>query len=152
MVDIELAAAIVIHKGCILIVRRSDTEKLAPGVWGVPCGKLDKNESASEAVLRELQEETGLCGEIVRPAGNRIFRSEWHGRRITNVQRNYVVQPEVDPADTDASDMPHVRLPKTDQASMWVPAGEIDSINGLDEHNLETIRQGLAVLKADSRT
>jgi len=146
--EIELAAAIVVHKGCVLVVRRSRSEKLAPRVWGVPCGKIDSGESRPEAALRELQEETGLSGEIVSTAGNRMFQSKWRGRWVRNLQWNYLVLPDVDPADTDSADMPNVQLPKEDQDHMWVPAGEIKKISGLDKHNLETIQQGLAALEA----
>lgn len=146
MAEIELAAAIVVHKNYVLIVRRSDAEKLAPRVWGVPCGKIEKDESPSHAVLRELHEETGLNGEILRPAGDRKFSSVWRGHRVTNLQWNYLVEPKVDLADTDSTDMPRVKLPKRDQEFKWVPIDKIENIDGLDEHNLETIRQGLAVL------
>ena len=146
MCEIHLAAAIVVHKGYVLVVRRSDSEKLAPRVWGVPCGKIDKGEIRSHAVLRELQEETGLSGEILRSAGDRIFQSKWRGSWISNLQWNYLIQPNVDPAYMDSADMPRVRLPKEDQEYMWVPADEIDSVGGLDKHNLETIQQGLAAL------
>ena len=39
--------------------------------------------------------------------------------------------------------MPNVRMPEGDQEAKWVPADNIESM-GLDQHNLDTIRQGLA--------
>jgi 8-oxo-dGTP pyrophosphatase MutT (NUDIX family) len=113
----------------------------------VPCGKLDGDEHPAEAVIRELLEETGLSGEIVRSADSRTFQSRWNGHWTMNLQWNYLVQPKVDPAKTDTDDMPLVRLPKEDQAAKWVPTDEIDTIAGMDEHNLATIRQGLAALE-----
>jgi len=146
--EIELAAAIVVHNGYVLIVRRSGSEKLAPRVWGVPCGKIDKGESPTDAALRELREETGLSGAILRPVGKSTFRSKWRGRSVTNLQWNYLVRPEVDPADTDEADMPNVQLPATDQEHKWVPTAEIRRVPGLDQYNLQTIQQGLAALGA----
>jgi len=143
MAEIELAAAIVVHKGRVLIVQRSETEKLAPGVWGVPCGKIEKGEKPEQAVLRELHEETGLNGWIVRFAGDREFPSTWRGRPITNLQWNYLIEPEVDSANTD--DMPKVNAPNH-QKSKWIRADTIDNEVGLDKHNRETIRQGLKAL------
>lgn len=150
MADLKLAAAIVVHHGRVLIVRRSDTETFWPGVWGVPCGKLEGNESPSEAVLRELREETGLSGKKVDFVGRSVFSSNWRGRAVENIQNNYLVEPEVNPADTDSEDMPVIRTPKKDQESGWVDTDKLDSVQGLDEHNLRTIRQGLAAQASPS--
>ena len=41
-------------------------ERIAPGgVWTLPGGGLEFGESPTDAVLRELTEETGLSGEVV---------------------------------------------------------------------------------------
>lgn len=40
--------------------RRSQAMPLYPGCWGIPCGFLDWNESADDAVRREVYEEIGL--------------------------------------------------------------------------------------------
>ncbi len=37
--------------------------------WTLPKGKLDDGETAEQAALREVHEETGMRCEIVRPAG-----------------------------------------------------------------------------------
>jgi len=47
--------------GRILLGQRTDN-----GRWCLPCGWLDPNESPAEAVLREIQEETGLQAHIVQ--------------------------------------------------------------------------------------
>jgi len=47
-----------------LVLRRSPDEKLYPGLWQFVTGSIEKGETAHEAALRELREETGL-----RPAG-----------------------------------------------------------------------------------
>lgn len=137
----KLAAAVVIHKDHVLIIRRSRTEGFLPGQWGVPCGKIDEGESSQQAVLRELLEETGLSGSMPRLVGQSRFPSTWRGQHVTNIQDNYLVN--VSPARVDQTGMPEVRLPKDDQAAQWVPAGDIGSV-GLDPHNLRTIQQGLA--------
>ena len=139
----ELAAAVVVLNDHVLIVRRSESEGFLPGQWGVPCGKVDSGETSQQAVLRELQEETGLSGTVVRCVGRSDFRSNWRGRRVENVQRNYLVSPDIDSARVDPAGMPEVSPPKQDQAFKWVPAGKIGDV-GLDSHNLRTIRQGLA--------
>ena len=48
-------AAIFEGEGRILLVRRSDD-----GLWCLPCGWVDPNESPEEGAVRETREETGL--------------------------------------------------------------------------------------------
>jgi 8-oxo-dGTP diphosphatase len=141
--DVQLAAAIVVHDDRVLIVRRSETESFLPGVWGVPCGKVDQGETPAEAVLRELHEETGLNGEIVCFVGNQSFFSNWRGHRVRNVQCNYLVRPKIDRVKTGPANMPEVTPPKDDQESRWVLTDEIEAVGLVDKHNLKTIKQGL---------
>lgn len=44
----------------VLIEKRSAKMMDSPGLWCVPCGYLDYDESGWEAIVRELYEETGL--------------------------------------------------------------------------------------------
>jgi 8-oxo-dGTP diphosphatase len=145
----ELAAAVVILKDRrstdrVLIVRRSNTEGFLPGRWGVPCGKVDENETSRQAVLRELFEETGLTGSVIEHVGQSDFPSLWRGRQVENIQHNYLVSSEIDPVRVDRDGMPEVVMPIRDQKAQWVPTATIENF-GLDLHNLRTIRQGLEV-------
>jgi 8-oxo-dGTP pyrophosphatase MutT (NUDIX family) len=64
-----------------LAVRRngSDVEVLVarskknPREWIFPKGHIEAGESAADAAIRELQEETGVVGEVVRPIGVSTF-------------------------------------------------------------------------------
>lgn len=54
----------------VLIVRA----KKDPSQWIFPKGHIEPGEGAEEAALRELQEEAGVAGEIIRCAGTTEFR------------------------------------------------------------------------------
>ncbi len=154
VVKIRLAAAIVVHsdpesQDRILVVQRSQSEKFKPGVWGVPCGKVDPPESPPEAAIRELREETGLRGEIIRPAGTSQFRSRWRGRRADNLQFNYLMRVKPSSSHVDEEGMPEVNPPKDDQESKWVPLSQIDRAD-LDKHNLRVVRKALAAYTPES--
>jgi 8-oxo-dGTP diphosphatase len=57
----ELAVgAIVVDDDRLLMIRRGHGP--AAGTWSVPGGHIERGETAAEAVVRELQEETGLDG------------------------------------------------------------------------------------------
>jgi len=49
-------------KGEVLLIRRKDT-----GRWGMPAGSLELGDSVTDAVKREVQEETGLKVVSCRP-------------------------------------------------------------------------------------
>lgn len=51
-------------RGRILMLRRADN-----GRWGLPAGMIEPGEQPADAVLREIQEETGVVAEIERLAG-----------------------------------------------------------------------------------
>ena len=66
--------AVVLNEGKILLVHRKDD-----GLWCLPGGITDPGETLAESVLRELQEETGIVGEVKQLLGiydSRLWRSE----------------------------------------------------------------------------
>jgi 8-oxo-dGTP pyrophosphatase MutT (NUDIX family) len=48
------------QEGQILLIRRSDKDTYNPGLWELPGGKLDEGQDISNALEREVFEETGL--------------------------------------------------------------------------------------------
>jgi len=59
--DIEVVGCLVEHDGKILLLHRHNN-KSQGGKWGIPAGKVDfrDNNDKKLAMIRELQEETGL--------------------------------------------------------------------------------------------
>jgi 8-oxo-dGTP diphosphatase len=148
LVHLELAAAVVIFRNRVLIVRRSVEESFKPGVWGVPSGKMEPTERPAVAALRELREETGLVGCAAEYAGNRIFYSQWFGQHAENLQMNFLVSLAAGRLPLIRMRMPRVKTPLRDQDYKWVPLDRIEH-EDLDHHNMETIVQGITAFTAD---
>lgn len=61
--EINVVGAILIKEGKILCAQR-DGEKSLPYLWEFPGGKIEENETAQEALRRELKEELKIEVEV----------------------------------------------------------------------------------------
>uniref|UniRef100_H2Y3B4 m7GpppN-mRNA hydrolase NUDT17 n=1 Tax=Ciona intestinalis TaxID=7719 RepID=H2Y3B4_CIOIN len=59
-VDVGVALLLESMDHKVLLTRRSQHMRTFPGVWVPPGGHIDKNETLTDAVCRELKEETGV--------------------------------------------------------------------------------------------
>lgn len=50
----------------ILLLKRNPERHFSPNKWQPVSGFIGEKEPAEDAVLREVKEETGLCGKIVK--------------------------------------------------------------------------------------
>lgn len=63
-------SAAVVEQGNVLLVQEG--KEWCRGQWSLPGGRLEENESLTDGVVREMQEETGL---LIRPTGiTRVLR------------------------------------------------------------------------------
>lgn len=53
-----IAAAVVVHEGRVLMMR--EAKRSCRGAWYLPAGRVERDESLEEGVIREVLEETGL--------------------------------------------------------------------------------------------
>jgi 8-oxo-dGTP diphosphatase len=51
---------VVVRDGKVLILQRSENETVLPGLWELPSGKKEPLEETEVALIREVEEETGL--------------------------------------------------------------------------------------------
>lgn len=52
--------AIIVHNNKVLIIKRSKTDPMIPGIWEFVGGKLEFGENLEDGLKREILEETGL--------------------------------------------------------------------------------------------
>jgi 8-oxo-dGTP diphosphatase len=57
--EIDVSAALIFHKGKLLITRRRAGSHLA-GLWEFPGGKREPNETFEQCLVREIREELGM--------------------------------------------------------------------------------------------
>jgi 8-oxo-dGTP diphosphatase len=75
--EIAAVGAIAVRDGALLLIRRGHAP--SRGRWSLPGGRVEPGETAHEALVREIAEETGLVvevgelvGEVVRPGSNGV--------------------------------------------------------------------------------
>ncbi|MFJ3976526.1 NUDIX hydrolase [Streptomyces sp. NPDC090021] len=91
-----IAAAIVVHEGRVLMVRRRVSEGQLS--WQFPAGEVEPNEAREDAAVRETQEETGLTVKAVKLLGERIHPAT---SRLMSYTACEVVSGDAHVADTD---------------------------------------------------
>jgi 8-oxo-dGTP diphosphatase len=107
----------------ILLLKRSAQRRTSPNKWQTPSGFINEGESAEEAIIREVKEETALEGTI-KKSGN-VFEvvDEWARWIIVP----FLISVKSDKVVIDSREHSEFR---------WVKVNEISSfecVKGIDE-------------------
>lgn len=109
---VVIVKGIILHNNRVLILRRSDDDKINPGKWEFVGGKINFNENLEDALKREVKEETSIDIEV----GDILYATNYK----TSSDRNDVVIVYKCKAIDD-----HVRLSKEHTDYKWVTEDEL---------------------------
>jgi len=105
-----------------LLLLQQAQRKFEPGKWGVPAGKLEKNETPENCAKRELLEETGISLE--------------NSSRLQRLNALYICKPEVEYVfhvfKVQLDQMPEVHLSDEHQSYTWATSKDIEAMALMD--------------------
>ena len=129
-IPVNTADAVVIQSGHVLLVER--LSEPGKGLWALPCGHIDPDETALDAAIRELYEEAGL--DMPRGA----MRGRLRERRVfDHPERSEKgwVRTEAFVFDLqDRAQMEKVKAGSDAAAARWVPITEITPDALFEDH------------------
>ncbi|HET8582831.1 MAG TPA: NUDIX hydrolase [Jatrophihabitans sp.] len=91
------------------------TDRQGRLLWSLPKGHIEDGETAEQAALREVEEETGIAGEIVAELGTIDFWFVAEGRRIHKTVRHFLMRRvggELTDTDYEVDEVAWVPLPE----------------------------------------
>lgn len=109
-------------KDLFLLVKRSESKDNHPGIWEFPGGKIRDGEDPEKGVLRELKEETGFNGQIIRSGEPGAVHYD---------EASYIIHPFLVKVDSD-----QVELSEEHDESEWIELEhlhEYDIVDGLED-------------------
>jgi 8-oxo-dGTP diphosphatase len=116
--------AIVIHDDSLLMVRRGREPN--KGLWSVPGGRVESGEYLSDALIREVREETGIDIEV----GDLLGILEWAGDEHF-VILDFLAQPFDDATPNASDDAVEARwVPLRDVAKLDCTPRFVDTLRG----------------------
>ncbi len=111
------------------------TDRRGRLLWSLPKGHIERGETAEQAAVREVAEETGICGEILAALGSVDFWFMAEGRRVHKTVQHFLLRAiggELSDADVEVTAVAWVPLPEI-KAALAYPdeRGLVDSAGRL---------------------
>jgi 8-oxo-dGTP pyrophosphatase MutT (NUDIX family) len=98
---------------CGALIARTDRRGRL--LWSLPKGHIEAGETAEQAAVREVAEETGISGEILAELGTIDFWFVADGRRVHKTVRHYLMRATggaLSDADIEVAEVAWVPLPE----------------------------------------
>jgi len=124
-VIVQLAASAIIVRGDgrVLIGRRNDLKKIAPGLWETIGGKIENNETAEECIRREIWEEIRSGVDSLEFFRHYVYRLSPEFEVRTEV---FIVRLTDDPSPNE-EDFSQIRWIKCDEMKTYNLISEIQT-------------------------
>ncbi len=87
-------------------------------LWSLPKGHIEPGETAEQAAVREIEEETGILGTIIAPLGTIDFWFVAEDRRVHKTVHHFLLRAkggELSDADVEVAEV------------AWVPLGDLEA-------------------------
>jgi len=105
-----------------LLVKRAETKQAHPEMWEFPGGKIKEDEDPRTGVIRELKEETGFEGQVIRSGEPGAVHYE---------EGSYMIHPFLVLVESD-----EVELSEEHMKYRWIELDELeefDTVSGLED-------------------
>ena len=104
-------------------------------LWSLPKGHVEAGETAEDAAIREVAEETGITGRVVAPLGTIDFWFVADGRRVHKTVHHFLLLAQSGELSADDVEVEQVE---------WVPLDELpERLAYADERRLVELVPGL---------
>lgn len=109
-------------------------------LWSLPKGHLEEGETARQAAVREVREETGIDGSVLRELGAIDYWFVVENRRVHKTVHHFLLEAvggELSDEDVEVTEV------------AWVPLGELDQLLAYtDERRL--VRRAVRLLESET--
>ena len=118
IVQVKVVAGAVISDNKVLIIQRSSDESLYPNMLELPSGIREPLEPTDQALMREINEETGLNIGIIKILSVFDYQIEKEDEIRDATQINYLMKPAGEA---------NVKISSEHQNYTWISMDEIDN-------------------------